>query len=274
MQCHELDKYYTREHVVVQCMQSLDLSRYDLVIEPSAGAGAFVRHLQHDNVIAFDIAPEGRDILQQDWLCYRIEPRYTSVLIVGNPPFGINHNLSDAFIGHALSFPNVATIAFVLPNTYKKHTRQRILPKAWRIKEIIDLGKDAFIFAGNVYHMPCSFFIFDKSEGVDLRINPAQYTEAIDFYFSTPDYYDLFIFGAAPHRVITTPTHNNRGYYLKSKIALDLLYNRLVNTKWRGNSCANGGVAWFTKPEIVMQYDNSILDNSLAISSSVAPQYQ
>jgi len=33
----ELDKYFTKEHVAIQCINSVDLQDYDLIIEPSAG---------------------------------------------------------------------------------------------------------------------------------------------------------------------------------------------------------------------------------------------
>ena len=52
------------------------------------------------------------------------------------------------------------TIAFVLPNVYRKHTRQKILPYNWRIVSITELGRDCFTLEGKEYHVPASFFIF------------------------------------------------------------------------------------------------------------------
>ncbi len=257
------DKYYTKSHVVRKCLKVIDFDRYDCIIEPSAGNGAFIKGIHHKNIIALDIEPEQKSILKKDWFDYTIKEKYKNVLVVGNPPFGLNHSLSDSFIQHALKFSNVQTISFILPNTYKKHTRQKIIPRNWRISHIVDIGKDAFIYENNTYHNPCSFFVFDKSNGNDLRfkVEKRMYKESIDFYFSTIQDYDFFIFGACPNKIIKTPTQNNRGYHIKTKIQSEEVIKRLQQVNWKGNSCAHGGVAWFTKPEIVSQYENFILNN-------------
>ena len=178
---------------------------------------------------------------------------YRCVLVIGNPPFGRYHNLSSKFISHALSFSNVQTIAFVLPNVYRKHTGQRILPYNWRIVSITALGRNCFTLEGKAYHVPASFFIFDKSEGKDLRVDPDARTETNDFKFSNKDDFDIFVFGASPKR-IKVPTSNNRGYFLKSKIPVEALISKIKAVDWNGNSCANGGVYWLTKFEFLEQY--------------------
>jgi len=272
-----LDKFYTRDHIAERCLRVLgNLDDYDCVIEPAAGAGAFLRHIQHSNVIALDISPASAAVSQADWLRYKIGADFKRVLVVGNPPYGLNHALSDAFIRRALSFGNVQTVGFILPNTYRKHTRQRVLPRSWRIARIEDLGDDAFTYDGGVYHMPCSFFVFDKSAGADMRvrIEPTMYREAADFQFSDKSDFDFFMFGAAPNKLTANPTRNNRGYYIKSKIDASELKRRIKAVDWRGNSCANGGVAWFTKPEIVAQYNNFIADSGLTTGSSPRRQLQ
>ena len=118
----QLDKFYTKDSIAKRCLKHIDLSNYDYVIEPSAGAGAFTRWIDHPKLIAMDIEPESGDIKCQDYLTYEINPKYKNVLVVGNPPFGIKHKLSDSFIRHSLSFINVSTIGFVLPNTCLLYT--------------------------------------------------------------------------------------------------------------------------------------------------------
>ena len=262
----ELDKYYTKEHIAIRCIESITLGDYDLIIEPSAGSGNFLKHLYHNidtnissNIIGMDLYPENSGILQQDWSTYTIDHHYDSVLIIGNPPFGVNHIKSDMFIQHALQFTNVKTIAFILPNTYKKHTRQRILPKEWRIKEIVDIERNAFTFNHQERHVPCSFFIFDKSHGKDLRVDPNKYKDTKHFVFGNKHCFDLFVFGAAPQRVTYNPSPNNRGYFLKTKPGYDrnFVAKKIQSTEWKGNSCANGGVFWLTKYEFLAQYNNA-----------------
>ncbi len=49
------------------------------------------------------------------------------------------------------------TIAFILPNEYRKHTQQRKIPKAWRIVLITDIGRACFTLDGGGYRVPTSF---------------------------------------------------------------------------------------------------------------------
>ena len=126
-----LDKYYTKKKVVRRCLEEVKVLpySYDFVIEPSAGSGVFYDEIDHKNKFGIDIAPQHSEIAKGNWLEYEISHKYECVLIVGNPPFGQYHKLSTAFIRHALSFGNVQTIAFILPNVYRKHTRQKVIQK-------------------------------------------------------------------------------------------------------------------------------------------------
>lgn len=250
------DKYYTKKHVVLACLKKVqELSRsYDFVIEPSAGGGAFYKELDHPGKIGMDLEPADKQIIQQDWLKYKISREYKSVLVIGNPPFGQYHKTSSAFIIHALSHQNVQTIAFILPNVYRKHTRQRILPADWRIVSITGLGKNSFEIDGRDYHIPSSFFVFDKSQGKDLRANSGQYKNTRDFAFGNKNNFDIFVFGASPKRITRNPKPNNRGHYIKSKIPVEDLIENIKKIEWIGNSCANGGVYWLSQNEFLEQY--------------------
>ncbi len=144
-----LDQYFTKPPVVRRCLSQLkNIGRYDLVVEPSAGAGAFLLAVNHCNKVGVDVDPKHSDILKEDFLKFHIDQKYTNVLVFGNPPYGRYHHLSKAFIQHAMSFTNVKTIGFVLPNVFRKHTRQRIIPSDWRIVSITDLGRDTFLIDG------------------------------------------------------------------------------------------------------------------------------
>ena len=246
-----LDKYYTKRSVARQCLNELgDLSQYDLVIEPSAGDGAFYDLIEHENKVGIDIDPRHEDIVEDDWMRYCVSCEFERVLVVGNPPFGLYHKLSSAFIAHAMWFGNVQTVAFILPNVYNKHTRQKILPLHWRIKSITDLGRDAFVVDGRDYHVPASFFVFDKSEGLDLRVDTDIHIEAKDFEFGNKDDFNVFVFGTAPNRAIQDPQPNNRGYYIKSKIPVPEFIEKIKQMEWVGNSCAKGGVYWLKQARV------------------------
>ena len=254
-QLKKLDKYYTKKSVVLTCLENVSLLEYDCVIEPSAGAGAFYHEIHHDNKVGLDIVPEGKGIQKGNWLEYAVSKKYNDVLVIGNPPFGQYHKLSKQFIQHALQFSNVKTIAFILPSVYKKHTRQNIIPKTWRIKNIIDLPRYSFTIGEKDFHIASSFFIIDKSKGKDMRTpNISHITDTNDFAFGTRNDYDIFVFGASPRRIVSNPNSRNRGYFLKSKIETKKLIKKVREVDWKGNSCANGGVYWLNKTEFIEQY--------------------
>lgn len=262
---HNLDKFYTDPSIIQNLINHLSLDTYDLIIEPSAGNGAFLSYLPIEKTIALDIEPEIDNnqqiiIFKQDWFNYQISNHYDNILLVGNPPFGERNNLSRQFIIHALQFKNVQTIAFILPNVSKKHTNQKIFPENWRLAKIIDLPDNSFLLNNEPYHVPCSFFIWTVLPGiVDLRFNEKLYQSHPDFHFSTKDDFDFFVMGASPS-VIKLPqeiTKNNRGYYIKAYIEPSILKKNIQSISWSklGNSSANGGVSWFSKPEFIQVYD-------------------
>ncbi len=132
-----LDKYYTKKEIALFCLDKLNTKVYDFIIEPSAGNGAFYDDIKHDNKIGLDISPDNSNIIKQDWFTYNIDSCYKNVLIIGNPPFGINNILSTAFLKHSFSFENVKTVAFILPNVYKKHTKQKVISNNGELKTFI-----------------------------------------------------------------------------------------------------------------------------------------
>lgn len=261
-----LDKFYTKRNVALNLINKIDLSDFDCIIEPSAGAGNFSEQIEHENIIALDLKPENKNIIEQDWFEYNIPEEYNNVIVIGNPPFGIRNNLSKKFIKHALIFDNVKTIAFVLPNVYNKHTNQNVFPKEWKLINIIPLEKNSFTLNGEDYNVPCSFFIWTKeNSNIDLRYNENDHkTEDFEFVLKKNiNEADFFTMGASP-RVIKNREEvdpKNRGYYIKSKIDLNVLKERFKTIEWSkfGNSSANGGVSWYTKSELIKVYEENKL---------------
>ena len=86
---NNLDKFYTSPHTVDKCLEYFNifykLSEFDLVIEPSAGSGNFLLKLEHKNILAFDIEPEHKKIIKQDFLTYIPECNiYNNISNVGD----------------------------------------------------------------------------------------------------------------------------------------------------------------------------------------------
>jgi len=251
-----LDKFYTKTNVAKKCLSYINFEQYDLVIEPSAGNGSFYNQINHNNKIGLDIEPENSDILKVDWFDYKVNEKYKKVLVIGNPPFGKRNKLSKMFLQHSCSFNNVYTVAFILPNVYNKHTLQKYIPLEYRLKNIIELDNNSFTIDGETYHVPCSFFIFEKSDGECLRFNPNLYKETDDWKYSNKDDYDFFVMGASVNTIKDIPTKNNRGYFIKIKPSIDVenVKTNFRKMKVKNYSSANGGVAWLTKPELVKNY--------------------
>lgn len=153
------DKFYTKPTVAKQLIDNLDLQKYDLIIEPSAGNGSFSKNLP--NCLALDLFPEDKSILQQDFFSF-VPPKTNNCLVIGNPPFGQQSKLAIAFFRYAASFAN--TIAFILPKSFKKYSIQNRLPLNFHLEQEYELPKNSFTLMGQDYDVPCVFQIWDKKE--------------------------------------------------------------------------------------------------------------
>ncbi len=64
-----LDKYYTEDKLAKYCVEkTFEIlgNEWDRIIEPSAGAGAYLKYLP-PNTLAYDIAPEAEGIETADY---------------------------------------------------------------------------------------------------------------------------------------------------------------------------------------------------------------
>lgn len=145
-----LDRFYTKESTVLKCLSILDLEKYDCIIEPSAGSGAFLKHIpQKYKIYSYDISPAKEEIVKADWLSLDKEvfSKYTNILVVGNPPFGQQNSLAIKFFNESASFCN--EIAFILPLSFKKDSVQNKLNLFFHLKDEIILADASFCLADN-----------------------------------------------------------------------------------------------------------------------------
>jgi predicted RNA methylase len=126
-----IDKYYTNPETVKLCIEYIDKYIYmddcDLIIEPSAGNGAFIEGIKSltYNRLFYDIEPENDEITTQDFLTLDIYATglnefQNKIHIVGNPPFGRQSSLAIKFIKKACEFAH--SISFILPKSFKKES--------------------------------------------------------------------------------------------------------------------------------------------------------
>ena len=162
-----LDQFYTNIDVAKLCVDTIDTSKYDIVIEPSAGTGAFYNLIDHPNKVGIDLEPKCEGVEKQDFLNwdgdifkdFNFWPP-PKVLTIGNPPFGKQSSLAIKFIKHASIFST--TIAFILPRSFKKISMYDKVPlNFWNVNQF-DIPPYSFTFDGKKYDVPCVWIEYEK----------------------------------------------------------------------------------------------------------------
>lgn len=117
------DKYYTPIELAKYCINKAKeiIGEENIVgyLEPSAGNGSF--SLQLPNCVAYDIEPEHKSIIKQDFLILNIE-YLKGRLIIGNPPYGTRNTLSVKFFKKSIEIADY--IAFILPISQLNNNQQ------------------------------------------------------------------------------------------------------------------------------------------------------
>lgn len=177
-----IDKFYTKPHVVSYCVQKfkdiVGLSRNDLIIEPAAGNGAFIKDLQSLNVSCcfLDIEPEHKEIIKQDYLTFEPQNFENQIHVIGNPPFGRQSTMAIKFIKHS-SFAR--TISFILPKSFKKESMRRHFPTNFHLLFEEDLEIDSFTVNNQTYNVPTVFQIWwrqNTPRAIVASLRPDGYT--------------------------------------------------------------------------------------------------
>jgi hypothetical protein len=147
------DLFYTKPKIAKACLGFLNkihpLKDFDLIVEPSAGLGAFVEPLQKMGlrVRAIDIDPS-TDYEVGDFLDINLPQG--NILTVGNPPF----SLLDKFLEKAWEYSRV--VAFIMP--------YRICSEGL----VMRLPLDSFIHDSKDALVGCCFYVMDSP----VRLNP------------------------------------------------------------------------------------------------------
>ena len=170
-QAKDLNKYYTKDTVVSQCLnlakQYIKPSKNDLIIEPSAGNGAFIEGIKElsNHYLFYDLNPEHPEIIKQDYLDAIVAPALNplkKIHVIGNPPFGRQSSLAIKFIKKSCEFCD--SLSFILPKSFKKESLKKTFPLHFHLIFEIDLPKNSFLVAGEEYDVPCIFQIWKKSD--------------------------------------------------------------------------------------------------------------
>lgn len=143
-----LDKFYTIPEIAEKCLERLgtlyNWSDWDIVVEPSAGNGSFLKKIPTKSKIGIDISPEMDCIVKMDFFDYQPDITLNKILVVGNPPFGKVSSLAIKFFNHASKWADV--IAFIIPRTFRRASVQNKLNPNFHI-----------VFDKEIPTKPCSF---------------------------------------------------------------------------------------------------------------------
>lgn len=166
-----LDKYYTKQNVVNECVKSFTdkikvNKKHDVIIEPSAGSGAFIPFIEKlsSKTLFFDIEPEHEKVVKQDFLELDMKKimkgNKGNIHVIGNPPFGRQSSLAKKFITKATEFAD--TIAFILPKSFKKTSMKKVFPLNWHLKYQKQLNDNSFTVNNEDLNVPSIFQIWYK----------------------------------------------------------------------------------------------------------------
>jgi hypothetical protein len=180
-----IDKYYTQSAIVDICLtcvqQTLSIEpKTDLIIEPSAGNGAFIPGLKKlsQHYKFYDLQPEHSEIETQDYLTW--QPSWQQPIhIIGNPPFGRQASTAIKFIKKSSEFAQ--SISFILPKSFKKESMKKCFPLDFHLRLEMDLPAQAFLVDGQPHDVPCVFQIWEKNatalqRALPEKIAPLHYT--------------------------------------------------------------------------------------------------
>ncbi len=162
-----LDQYYTNPKIAKGYVDQI-VARWEnknvLFIEPSAGDGAFSTPLIKSgfDVRAVDIEPMADNIGKVDYLNTHdlFKTDHSSIVVLGNPPFGKNSSTAVRFFNHSAVYAN--EIAFILPRTFRKMSIQNRLHEKFHLLSDEDVEKGAFLLNGDLYDVPCAWQIWTR----------------------------------------------------------------------------------------------------------------
>lgn len=167
----KLDQFYTdpayAQSFFDRVQQTVDITQYDHVLEPSAGTGSFYNLLDAKTRIGLDLEPKALGIIKTDFFDWTA-PIGKKILTIGNPPFGKNAGLAVKFFNRAAEFSDV--IAFVIPRTFRKASIINRLNQNFHMIYDETVPDHSFIFNGVAYNVPCAGQIWQRQSTPRARV--------------------------------------------------------------------------------------------------------
>ena len=172
------DQFYTKPEIASKFMDVLagkiDLTNFDVLLEPSAGTGSFYNLLDKDKRQGLDIEPKCDGLIKIDFLTFNpdVSKKY---IVIGNPPFGRGCSQAVHFFNKAATFSD--TIAFIIPRTFKRVSIQNKLDLNFHLEFSEDLPVKPCCFEPKI-NAKCCFQIWVKKYEKRKRVHyPTTHTD-------------------------------------------------------------------------------------------------
>lgn len=178
------DTFFTKKEIAVQCVEFtkkfIDYKPTDVIVEPSAGNGAFIEPIKNLNTIHifFDIKPLHSDIMEVDYLTLDIEKDEEKIYhVIGNPPFGRQSSLAIQFLKRSAIY--ASSISMILPKSFRKYSMQKYIDSYFHLEGEMELPKNSFLIDGYMEHdVPSVFQVWVKKSyprKIEEKLEPIGY---------------------------------------------------------------------------------------------------
>lgn len=260
-----IDKFYTKKVTVNKCIKKvkkyIGINGDDLIIEPSAGNGSFIKKIKKlsNNYMLFDISPEHKDIIKQNFLEFdedSIDNKYNNIHIIGNPPFGRQSSMAIKFIKKCCYFAN--SISFILPKSFKKDSMKKHFNLNYHLIYEMDIKEKSFLIDNIETDVPCVFQIWQYKE-VKRSVTPKLTPNS--FKFVKKDYSPDISFrrvGVYAGKISTDIKDKSiqSHYFIKftNNKTLDNNINSLSNIIFNTNNTV--GPKSISKQELIKEFNN------------------
>ena len=261
----DLDQFYTAPHEVDKCMESISnhnisLDSYDIVLEPSAGTGAFFERFPENNRIGLDLEPKMQGIEKMDFFHYSPATLYENnkrVITVGNPPYGRAGNLAIQFVNRSGEWSEY--VCMVLPRSFRKDSIQNRINLNLHLIHEHDV-QDFILPDGSIHKVNSVFQIWEKRQYKRNKIVKSKTTDLWEWVKPEEADCAMIFFGTPTGRLkteniteLTTSTHA----FMKSNIPLQELVNLFdkaqeeIRNTCKGSNTAAGSLSKGDVIEIV-----------------------
>jgi hypothetical protein len=171
-----LDEYFTKETIASYLYQKTReiISSYEsniddyYWIDPSVGNGAFFNLLPKNKRIGIDIKPSNSEIIESDYLKYKL-PDNKKIIVIGNPPFGHRGVIALNFINHSAK---AEYVCFILPMFFESNGKGSIKFRVRHFNLLHSeiLPKNSFYISNSnkkEVDIKCVFQIWSKNHKID-----------------------------------------------------------------------------------------------------------